>query len=203
MKPSARKLHLGCFDKPAEGWVNTDVTPHIWVAKIPGGAYLLHRFGKISADRYEQHKLGVFKKVRYLNVTRPFPYRSGAFDAVFSCHMLEHLRPQDAEFCLAECFRVLAARGVCRIVVPDLDLLVSNYNSDQPEEFLAGVYEPTKGVRGKNTHRWLYNTNSLVSLLRRVGFQEAYKCDYHKGRCPDIDVLDNRPGGSLFVEGRK
>jgi ubiquinone/menaquinone biosynthesis C-methylase UbiE len=157
----------------------------------------------MTTERYEQHKRGVFKKVRYMNVTRPFPYRSHTFDAVFSCHMLEHLRPDQAEFCLAECFRVLAREGVCRVVVPDLDILVSSYDSRRPEAFLAGIYEPVRHARGKNTHHWLYNANSLIALLRSIGFAEAYRCDYRKGRCPDINTLDNRPEGSLFVEGVK
>jgi SAM-dependent methyltransferase len=200
MNPSLCKLHLGCFDKPTEGWVNTDITPHIWVAKVPGAAFFLHSMGKMTEERYDQHRLGIFRKVRYLNVARRFPYPDGIFRAIFSSHVLEHLRREDAEFCLAECFRVLAPRGICRVVVPDLDLLVSSYSPDRPGDFLTGVYEPSKSRRSKNAHHWLYNATSLIVLLRKVGFQEAHKCEYRKGQCPDIDILDNRPEGSLFVE---
>jgi SAM-dependent methyltransferase len=203
MNPSSSKLHLGCFDRPVEGWVNTDVTPHIWVARIPGAAFLLYRLGRMTEERYLQHSQGIFRKVRYLNVAKRFPYPTGVFGAVFSSHMLEHLYPEDAEFCLAECLRVLAPRGICRVVVPDLDILISNYDPDRPEKVLAGFYEPTGGGRRKNAHRWLYNADSLIALLSKVGFQEARKCEYQKGQCPDIDILDNRPDGSLFVEGIK
>jgi predicted SAM-dependent methyltransferase len=203
MSSSLSRLHLGCFDKPVQGWVNTDITPHIWVAKIPGAAFLIHRLGKMSEERYEQHRKGIFRKVNYLNVAKRFSYPDGTFRAVFSCHMLEHLQPKVAEFCLEECFRVLAPGGICRVVVPDLDVLISSYSSDRPEEFLAGIYEPTKSKKSKNAHHWLYNANSLIALLRKVGFQDAQKCEYRKGRCPDIDILDNRPDGSLFVEATK
>lgn len=203
MSPKARKLHLGCFDKPAEGWLNTDVTPHIWVARLPAAAYLLYRAGKMGTERYQQHRGGVFRKVHYLNVARRFPYPDQAFDAVFSSHMLEHLRPEVARLCLAECFRVLAPQGVCRIAVPDLDLLIRNYSPERPDEFLTGIFETAKGGRSKNAHHWLYNAHSLIALLRKVGFREAQRRGYRKGECPDIEFLDNRQDGSLFVEGIK
>jgi hypothetical protein len=38
-------LHLGCLDRPVDGWVNTDITPHIFVARIPLAARILRRLG--------------------------------------------------------------------------------------------------------------------------------------------------------------
>ena len=55
-----RRLHLGCFDQVFPGWVNTDITPHIFIARIPGLAWLLYRAGMMSEQRYEQHKKRVF-----------------------------------------------------------------------------------------------------------------------------------------------
>src|SRR5260370_17304358 len=69
-----RKLHLGCFDSPASSWINTDITPHIWVARIPGLATLLYHFRLIGAVRYKQHCQGVFRHIRYMDVTKRFPY---------------------------------------------------------------------------------------------------------------------------------
>ena len=31
-----RKLHLGSFDQLYDGWVNTDVSPHIFISRITG-----------------------------------------------------------------------------------------------------------------------------------------------------------------------
>jgi hypothetical protein len=47
----ARKLHLGCFDQVFPGWVNTDITPHIFVARVPGLAWLLYSAGMMSDQR--------------------------------------------------------------------------------------------------------------------------------------------------------
>lgn len=48
-----RKLHLGCFDQVIPGWLNTDITPHVFVARVPGLAWFLYRIGKISKERYK------------------------------------------------------------------------------------------------------------------------------------------------------
>lgn len=195
-----RKLHLGCFDCPASSWINTDITPHIWVARIPGFATLFFHLGLIGAERYKQHRQRVFRNIRYMNVAKRFPYPANSFDAIFSSHMLEHLHPQQAQSCLSEILRTLRPGGVCRIVVPDLDLLVRNYDPERPDVFLEKLYEPSR--RRKNSHHWLYNGNSLITLLYQVGFREAYRCNYREGSCPDVEILDNRPE-SLFVEGLK
>ena len=88
-----RKLHLGCFDQVYNGWLNTDFTPHIFISRIPGLALILFKIGLLSQQRYKQHKQGVFRAIRYLNVTKRFPYADATFDYIFSLHLLEHLYP--------------------------------------------------------------------------------------------------------------
>lgn len=197
----SRRLHLGCFDRPIPGWINTDVTPHLWVARIPGLASLLWTLGRISDRRYDQHRDGIFRRVRYLNVAKKFPYPDDSFAAVFSSHLLEHLGPVDARRCLSEILRTLQPGGVCRIAVPDLDLIVDSYHPTEPDVFLKKLFEPSQ--RQKNTHHWLYNSHSLIVLLLQTGFRKAYRCDYRQGQCPDLDALDNRPEISLYVEAIK
>jgi hypothetical protein len=51
MKSGVRKLHLGCFDQVLPGWVNTDITPHIFIARLPGLAVALRRAGFRQAYR--------------------------------------------------------------------------------------------------------------------------------------------------------
>lgn len=60
----SKKLHLGCFEMPIPGWINTDITPHLWVARIPNIARLLWRMGRISDERYDQHCRGLFRAIR-------------------------------------------------------------------------------------------------------------------------------------------
>jgi len=56
------KLHLGCFDRPVDGWVNTDVTPPI--------------------------AIGIFARIRRMDVSRRLPFDDACADAVFaSCDL--------------------------------------------------------------------------------------------------------------------
>lgn len=136
-----RKLHLGCFDRPVDGWVNTDITPHLFVAKVPFLAAVMHKLGRMNDIRYRQHKQGIFKKLRYLNATKPLPFSSESFDCVYSSHMLEHLPRNIVPRLLNEIYRVLKPGGVVRTVVPDLDYFINHYDALDSDTFVNGVFE--------------------------------------------------------------
>lgn len=194
-------LHLGCFDRSIKGWINTDITPHLWIARVPGLPTLLYRLGKISQGRLEQHRGGVFRNVLCLDVVKPFPYADNSFDAVFSSHLLEHLYPDQAKRCIEEMWRILKPGGICRIVVPDFDQIVATYDPERPDLSFKRIFECDRNP--KNGHHWHYNSKSLLRLLKAQNFREAYQCAYRQGRCPDVELLDNRPDESLFVEAMK
>lgn len=105
------RLHFGCFNYPQDGWINTDVTPHLWIARVPGLAWTIHKLGKMSDDRMAEHKRGIFRRVRYLNVTKSWPYPANSLDAVYSSHVLEHLPLHGAKKCLAEAYRCIEPGG--------------------------------------------------------------------------------------------
>src|ERR1039458_6000421 len=96
------KLQLGCFDQSIDGWVNADVAPHIWVSRVPCAAKILHRVGVLSDLRLEAHRNGVFRRVKYLNLSRRFHFASDSVDAICSSHVLEHLTRPVAENALRE-----------------------------------------------------------------------------------------------------
>ncbi len=197
-----RKLHLGCFDRPIDGWLNTDITPHLFIAKIPLLASALYRAGRMTEERYRQHRRGVFKNVRYLNVTKPFRFATSSFDCVYSSHMLEHIPKPRVAGLFQEIHRVLRSGGVVRTVVPDLDYFIAHYDAEDPDRFLAGLLEMDHPA-SKNRHHWMYNRCSLSRLLTAQGFAEVRVCVFRQGRCADLDRLDNRPDHSLYVEAIK
>ena len=203
MTNSDRRLQLGAFDQVQEGWLNTDVTPHLFVARVPGLAWLLHRVGVIGADRYAAHRLGTFRRLSYLDVTKRFRFHDETFEAVYASHLLEHLDRDLAQQCLKEVHRVLRPGGILRIAVPDLDGVVGQYDPTDPDGFLAGLYDAHSRRRSRTSlHRWMYNAKSLGELLRRVGFREVQRCEYRQGRCPDVEQIETRRW-SLFMEGLK
>jgi predicted SAM-dependent methyltransferase len=192
------KLHVGAFDHIIPGWINTDITPHLVVARVPGLAWMLRLAGMMSDQRYAQHCAGVFRQLRHLDVSRRFPWRDAALDAVYSSHLLEHLFPDEARHCLREMRRVLKPGGVCRLAVPDLDALVRAYAPADPEPFLDAIFEG-RHKRDKNRHHWHYNEALLRRTLLESGFTEVRRCGYRQGRCPDVERADTR-AESLFME---
>lgn len=195
------KLHLGAFNSPVIGWINTDITPHQWITRVPFLPELLFKLGKMTEERLLEHKRGVFKKISYLNLYKRFPYPDNTFTSVFSSHVLEHLFPHQIPAILAEIKRVLVPGGVVRVVVPDLDLYVKRYDPENPEEMLAAIFEHQNGL--KNRHQWMYTKESLVHLLQKNGFSNVKSCSFRKGKCEDLDRIDNRAENSIYVEGEK
>lgn len=199
-EPESTKLHVGAFDVAHDGWLNTDVTPHMAIARVPGLARLLRRAGRLSDERWTTYRDGTFARMHYLDLTHPLPYPDGAFEAVFGSHVLEHLTPREADAALRELRRVLRPGGIIRIAVPDLDHEVGRYDPAHPDEFVDGLLQGRKRSRSRHRHWWLYNEQSLRALLERTGFTDVRRAAYREGRCPDVERIDSRPG-SLFMEG--
>ena len=63
------------------------------------------------------------------DLNQRFPFPDSAFDAVYHSHVLEHFSKDQALFFLKECNRVLKDVGVLRVVVPDLEQIVTEYLS--------------------------------------------------------------------------
>jgi SAM-dependent methyltransferase len=88
----------------------------------------------------------------------PYPLSGGSVDLAFSCHFIEHLRPDDALLHLREMHRLLAPGGRYVCVTPHRlwgPHDISRYFSDVPE--------------GLHLHE--YSHNDLLGLLKQAGFR--------------------------------
>lgn len=197
------KLHLGAFNCGISGWINTDVTPHIWIGRTPLAARILNFVGILSDARCDEHRRGLFDHLRYLDVTKPLPFATASLSAVFSSHVFEHLFPDEIERLSHEIFRVLIPGGVCRVVVPDMERIVRLYDPDKPESFMKAIFEVERRSDAAFAHHWGFTRASLASLFRGAGFPQVHTRAYREGLCPDTDQLDNRPGESIFFEAVK
>ncbi len=82
------------------------------------------------------------------DVRTPLPFPEARFDVVYHSHVLEHLAPCEGARFLQECRRVLAPRGIVRIVVPDLEGIASAY--------LESLRAARQGVSGAaERHEWM------------------------------------------------
>lgn len=88
----------------------------------------------------------------------PYPLPGGSVDLAFSCHFIEHLRPDDALLHLEEMRRLLARGGRYICVTPHRlwgPHDISRYFSDVPQ--------------GLHLHE--YSHGELLGLLKRAGFR--------------------------------
>lgn len=199
--PAEDKLHIGAFDVVHDGWLNTDVTPHLFAARVPGLARAARALGRLDDERWAAHRDGTFRRLHYLDVTRPLPYPDGSFRAVLGSHVLEHLAPDEAEAMLREVRRVLRGGGVLRLAVPDLDGVIASYDPAEPDAFLEGMLQGRTRSRTRHRHWWHYNEHSLRALLERCGYSDVRRRAFREGLCPDVERIDTRPE-SLFMEAR-
>jgi predicted SAM-dependent methyltransferase len=198
---AATKLHLRCFDAPCDGWYNTDVSPHILVARIPFLPRILRRLSLLGDKRFRQHAEGLFAEVHFLDATKQFPFSSNTLEAVYSSHMLVNFTQGQALRCLKEIHRVLRTGGIVRLAMPDLDRWVESYDPVRPETFLHLIYQPeTKGK--KNRIRWMYNAHSMRKALEAAGFHDVTEYPMFEGKCPDVKGIDHR-SDSFFIEATK
>ena len=193
---------MGCFHQVHEGWVNTDITPNILISRIPFSAKILHSLGVMNDEHYEMHSKGIFKQVKYMNICKPLPYGDNTVECMFCSHVLEHLYPHQVKHLLTEALRVLTPGGIFRVSVPSLEWVVSLYDKEDPYRFLNYMYE-LDFKRPKNSHKWMYNDQSLARLFNEHGFQKVNKCEYQQGLLPDVEKMDSRPNESIFVEACK
>jgi predicted SAM-dependent methyltransferase len=105
-----KKYHLGCGEIILKGFVNVDLKDNLQEDTI----YTL----STSNDQI------------YLNrdLRKGIPAKTDSLELVYHGHMLEHLTYVDGIAFIKECFRVLQPEGLLRVLVPDLELWISNYS---------------------------------------------------------------------------
>jgi hypothetical protein len=210
------KLNIGCGPSgQIQGFVNIDNSPSILLSKIPLLKLLLFRVGLIAEHHYKADWSNVIKR----DASRGLPYHDQSVAKIYTSHFIEHIPKEKGFSFLQECHRVLETNGVMRLVVPDLlvhaQLYVENTKKligcsllpddrsthDNFLETLCGAY--LHNTRYGAGHCYMYDLPTLVSLLRKTGFQDIKKFAYQKGDDDELPSYDSRPEDSLHIEVRK
>ncbi len=89
------------------------------------------------------------KFVREYNLRKGLPYEDNRFDAIYHSQVLEHIPKEEASDFLKECYRVLREGGILRVVVPDLENVVNEYQKLLKEN----LQDPTK--ESKENYNWI------------------------------------------------
>jgi len=138
--------------------------------------------------------------VIYLNAAKPFPFKDGTFNYVFSEHLIEHLVYDKGLFMLRESYRVLKPGGRIRVATPDLERLMGLYGPEKNDlqqrykKWIVDLCFPEKNMYTEcfaaNTlfrifqvfhHKFVYDHGTLRGAMEEAGF---------------IDIIDYKPGES-------
>jgi predicted SAM-dependent methyltransferase len=147
------------------------------------------------------------------DLRRGLPFADESCAAVFGEHVIEHVPRGDAEKLLRECRRALKEGGVLRLSTPDAGRYLRSYAGDG--EFLrhpaftlpaeTRMDRVNHMMRESGQHLWAYDAESLLLLLRQVGFSDAVEQKFGESLEPSMRGIDAeaRAFESLYVEAVK
>lgn len=214
---SELKINLGCGYIGHSDWINVDYGVLAFLNKFPLLKKLVFAL-RLAPKAYNQTWP---KNLKIIDLRKSLSFKEGTVSYIFTAHFLEHLYKYEAEDLLKKCYQCLKPDGTIRILVPDLDIVVRLYleNANPLEKvelinrhfwgYRMGMEVPSFLQKLTNLfirgHHWLYNFDYLRQTLVKAGFEtdKIVRCGYQQGRVPNINVLDNFPEYSLFVEATK
>ena len=172
------RLQIGCGPYRLDGWLNTDID-------------------------IEACKAGAL----YLDAGEAFPFPDNTFDCIYSEHLFEHLRHEQAVNMLRECHRVLKPAGTIRIATPDFHFLEDLYL--HPEKPLNRRYidwSASGGGGGRPMppdalhvinkfhtswgHRIIYDRETLTKMLEEHGFANVRSCETGRSSVPELNNVE-------------
>lgn len=184
-----------------------------------------HKIRKIFPPAIPQNKdgkvyihLGCWdqKNDKFINVdTEAFPhvhhvrnvqdlsvFENETADLIYASHLLEHISHLKLHEVLKEWARVLKRGGILRLAVPDLDKIISFYNSSGND--INQIVAALMGGQDYeyNYHKAVFNEKYLSDLLKNAGFTNIRHWDAKKENFGFEDFAKNYRG-SLNLEGQK
>lgn len=176
IKPKNNYLNLGCGPNIIEHFDNADVP-----------AIKFWRLSHIPVNLHEK-----------------LPFKDESYEGVYTEHTLEHLTPLQSIHLLKEVKRILKPNAFLRIVVPDLDLYISNMfiEGQNPKPFYTkaeSIYNLTQNWGHKN----VYNFEILDILLKELGYYNITKQKFRQGNSDMLVDQESRKWESLYVEAQK
>lgn len=198
-------VNLGSALQTADNWINVDGNLNAIVANLPTFVHKYVYFKTGNKNWYEEkdffYKMKNHKFIHHI-LDYGMPFYDNKLDVVYSSHFFEHLHKDVAINLMKEVYRTLKNGGIFRINVPDLEYTIQAYLDGRKEEAMELFYTDNSNDK-YSRHYYLYDFEMMKEILESIGFKNVTKCDYKIGKTPDINILDCRPGVTLFVEAEK
>jgi SAM-dependent methyltransferase len=226
----ALKVNLGCGEKWLSNWVNVDWS---WNARIRKHRVLKLLVPFLQRSNLINTTIKWPSDLILHDIRKKSPFEDETVDFIYMSQVIEHLKKHEAISCLRECYRILKDEGLVRLVTPDLQFFATKYierdlnfyfkkfqyrlnrKDTLADRFLSIVYDTTDeepkniGERIKYLlfpnpyHMWLYDYESISTILRKVGFKHVTQCSSRNGLVPDLDKLESLALENLYVEAQK
>ena len=184
------RVNLGCGPSGVEGWINFDWGILPLMSKFQPILKLL-----VSGGWLTKNYLVKWPKFRLVDIRKGLPLDDKSVDYIYCSHVLEHFEKWETEKILKECRRVLKKSGVMRIVLPDVEKLISGYKVGGAEKFCREFYGFNKDIKSWQRifirgHEWMYDKVTFVNLLKGVGFKKVELSKRLKSKMPEVEKLD-------------
>lgn len=195
------KYHLGCGTVFLKDYLNINYWSHLQENTV-----YVDPCGVVGTYLYNY------------DLVNGIPAYPNSLKVIYHCHLLEHLTLQEGVVFAQKCFDCIEPGGIMRVVVPDLELWISNYHNNNEfffEEYRRYVLaqEPdiykTKGsilmgMLHNHGHKCCYDFEMLKRLLERTGFVRIRKTLFQESDLPEIKEIESysplRAMESLCVE---
>jgi SAM-dependent methyltransferase len=124
------KVNIGCGPQSKSDWINLDYGIVSFLSQFPWLFKLFVGLGLLSDFHYQNIP-------RIHDCTKKLPFKNNPVDFIYTSHFIEHLYRYETVRFLKECKRVLRQKGILRIAVPDLKLLVQKYIGGDKDYFIC------------------------------------------------------------------
>ena len=200
------KVNLGSNYSVAPGWINVDAG----VISATWPRFIIRAFAKQLVPRRYGSTEGFFDFLKgdyvfvHHDLKYGIPFADESVHYLYSSHTLEHLYLEDGYRICRDAHRVLVRGGIFRICVPDLEYALSLYRGGNKDRALHYFFNAASDRdQPWSRHKYMYDFEMLARMLQDAGFAGVERCSYKKGKTPDIEMLDNNPDETLYVEARK
>ena len=184
-----RYVQFGCGTCAPETWQNFDAGPAFWLqSRLPFLTLLLVKRG---FPLYP-------KNIQYGDVIKGLPVPSQSAEAVYSSHVLEHMTLDEFRLAIRNIFTYLRPGGTFRMVLPDLEQLISAYTNDgtpgaasrfMQDSYLGeqslprGLMALPAALFGRSRHLWMWDYKGIAEQLAAAGFTDIRRAQL--GDSPD------------------